>query len=366
MPTNAAATGFWSAQNSNNARQGRALIQALFGNNDGTPMNGTRSGVMFTTGYTVMSDLLVQVVSGLTLTVAPGTGLAHRTGQGPYMGWVLGSTQVTCDPAPASNPRNDIVLMRMYDSAQGDVSPDGNPCRLEIITGTPAPSPSDPITPNAIGVYTSFPTTGGGVGIPLARAQVSTGGVVTLTDLRRSAYLTGSVRLITSSDISTPVPARVGDLRYLISSNRLDVFQSDATWHGIRPLIVTSSAIPTVPSTLTFPYTVLTMSIPDPGWPYYLTFDGIMPAAFGSGGTFDIVPRDGANNGPNLIPPTRIPADSQRNGNATLPWAMTGTSAQLSGSRTVYITIDWLSGAGNGFALDGSPGNTISATITPA
>ncbi|WP_328448996.1 hypothetical protein [Amycolatopsis sp. NBC_00438] len=240
MPTNAAATGFWSAMPGgsrvNNARQGRALLQAVYQNNDATPMNGTRSGVLPTTwdvANTRFTDLLVTVTSGLTMGVAPGSAIAHRSGQGPYEGWLTAAASVTCDPAPASNPRNDIVVMRWYDSTQGDTSPDGNPCRIEIITGTPGAVPADPISVNSLGVYTSFPTSGGGVGIPLARAQVSTGGVITLTRLRRSVGVLGATRALLEGDSDTA--GSVGDHRYNPATDVLEVKDSAGNWQRIVP-----------------------------------------------------------------------------------------------------------------------------------
>ncbi|RSM60588.1 hypothetical protein DMH03_17725 [Amycolatopsis sp. WAC 01376] len=239
MPTNAAATGFWSAMpggsRANNARQGRALLQGVYQNNDATPMNGTRSGVVPTTwdaANTRFADLLVTVTSGLTMSVAPGSAVAHRSGQGPYEGWLLAAASVTCDPAPASNPRNDLVVMRWYDSTQGDTSPDGNPCRIEIITGTPGAVPVDPITANSLGVYTSFPTTGGGIGIPLARAQVSTGGVITLTRLRRSVGVIGATRALMEGDSDTA--GNVGDTRYNPATDTFEVRDSAGNWRKIR------------------------------------------------------------------------------------------------------------------------------------
>ncbi|QKV74532.1 hypothetical protein [Amycolatopsis sp. Hca4] len=240
MPTNAAATGFWSAMpggsRSNNARQGRALLQAVYQNNDATPMNGTRSGVVPTTWDAAnlrFSDLLVTVTSGLNMSVAPGTAAAHRSGQGPYEGWLTAAAAIACDPAPATNPRNDIVVMRWYDSTQGDISPDGNPCRIEVITGTPGAVPVDPITVNSLGVYTSFPTTGGGIGIPLARAQVSTGGVITLTRLRRSVGIIGATRALMEGDSDTA--GNVGDTRYNPATDVFEVRDSAGNWRKIRP-----------------------------------------------------------------------------------------------------------------------------------
>jgi hypothetical protein len=230
-PINAVATGAWTIQSTNNARQGRALMQSFFANNDASPMNGTRSGVILTTGLTIMSDLLVQVFSGLQLSVAPGSGMVYRSGQGPYLGWLTGSSVlVTCDTAPVSNPRNDIVVMRVYDAAVGDtVPPSGGPCQIEVITGTPAASPVDPVTPNSVGVITTGLGSGGGVAIPLARAQVSTAGVITLTDLRRSTAIPGTVRVLMPGDSDTN--GRVGDLRW--NGSGLDIKDQAGNWQSV-------------------------------------------------------------------------------------------------------------------------------------
>lgn len=231
-PVNAVATGAWTINNSNNARQGRALMQSFFANNDPSPMNGTRSGVILTTGLTVMSDLLVQVFSGLQMSVAPGSGMVYRSGQGPYLGWLVGSSVlVTCDTAPVSNPRNDIIVLRVYDAAVGDtVPPSGGPCQVEVITGTPAASPTDPVTPNSVGVITTGLGSGGGVAIPLARAQVSTAGVITLTDIRRSAAIPGTVRVLMPGDSDTA--GRVGDMRW--NGTGADIKDQTGAWQPIQ------------------------------------------------------------------------------------------------------------------------------------
>lgn len=243
MPTNAAATGFWTAQQKNSAAQGRLMLQALFGNNDTTPLNGTRSGVVSTTGLTAGADLRVTVTSGLTMAVAPGVGVAHRSAEGPYEGWLKAAGSVTCDAAPGSNPRNDIVVLRMYDVAKGDTLPSvgagsGQVATLEIITGTPNASPVDPISVNALGVYTSFPAqTGsgtGGIGIPLARAQVSTAGVITLTDLRRSTAPVGAVRFLLPGDNAATAPVRAGEMQFDPTANRLQVANTAGTWQNVQ------------------------------------------------------------------------------------------------------------------------------------
>lgn len=246
-PTNANATGVWTAQNKNNAKQGRQLMQALFANNDATPLNGTRSGVVPTTWDVVnqrFTDLLVTVTSGLNMSVAPGWAIAHRSGQGPYPGYLDAAAAIACDTAPASNPRNDLVIMRMYDAAiGGDSPPGGNPCRIELVTGTPNASPVDPMTVNALGVYTGFADGLGGIGIPLARAQVSTSGVITLTRLRRSAGGIGVSRALLEGDSDTG--GRPGDMRYTPSTDTLDVKRSDGTYSAFPKGVIARGFVTT-------------------------------------------------------------------------------------------------------------------------
>lgn len=225
----AAAMGFWTAQLKNNARQGRALLQGVYQNIDAVPLNGVRSGVLASTSAgTVFSDGVVTFVSGLQLAVAPFVGVAHRAGQGPYEGWLASSVNVSVDTAPGSNPRNDIVIMRMYDAALGDTVPGGGtiPCQIEIVTGTPAGSPVDPVTPNTLGVITSGMGAGGGVGIPLFRAQVAVGGAITLTDIRRGAAQLGSVRKVLPGDSDSL--GSVGDLR--MNGNVLELLTQALGW----------------------------------------------------------------------------------------------------------------------------------------
>jgi hypothetical protein len=228
---NVAALGVWTAQSKNNARQGRALLQALFQNIDATPLNGVRSGVISTVGSATINDGLVTFVSGQQLAVQPFSGIAHRSGQGPYLGWLAAVANPSVDTPPISNPRNDIVIARFYDAAQGDTVPGAgaNPMQIEIVTGTPAASPTDPVTPNTLGVITSGMGAGGGVGIPLARAQVAVGGAITITSLQRSAALIGSVRRLLPGD-SDVLGAR-GDLR--MNSNSLQIFNLNGDWATI-------------------------------------------------------------------------------------------------------------------------------------
>ncbi|SFO59592.1 hypothetical protein [Amycolatopsis rubida] len=217
---NADADGFWSAMpRQNSARQGRALVQSLYlGGSQSSPMSAVRSGVIPTTGDALMAyDLRVTVQSGRTLLVQPGSAVVGRTGQGGYLSWKLpAATTVTCDSPPATNPRNDIVVLRVYDTVLSDTVQGGGsiPARIEIVTGTPGATPVDPVTWDSLGLITSGLGAGGGTAIPLARAQVSTGGVVTLTDLRRSTGLIGGVRVLLPGDSLSDPSCMPGDIAW--------------------------------------------------------------------------------------------------------------------------------------------------------
>lgn len=239
MPTNAAATGFWTAQNRNNALQGRTLLQGLYlatntGGSNPVPLSSNRTGVLCTSDFGAnIFDLRVTVTSGLTMSVKPGTAVIDRPGVGPYEGWLRpGAVSVTCDPAPASNPRNDIVVMRVYDVAQGDTVPPSGPVQIEIVTGTPGAVPVDPV--NVVGAITAWPTGVGGVGIALARAQVSTAGVITLTDVRRSTGLLGAVRPMLPGDLSADGSNCQGDLRWNPVSKTVEVYNDSGGWQQVK------------------------------------------------------------------------------------------------------------------------------------
>jgi len=253
MPTNAAGTGFWTAQSRNNALQGRTLLQGLYlatnvGGANPVPLSANRTGVVCTSDYGAdIFDLRVTVTSGLTMSVKPGTAIVHRDGVGPYEGWLRpGAVSVTCDAAPVSNPRNDIVVLRIYDAAQGDTVPGTGPVQIEVITGTPGAVPVDPV--NVVGTISSWPVSGGGVGIALARARVSTSGVITLTDVRRSTGVLGAVRPLLPGDLLADGSNLGGDLRWTGSS--LDAWQAvGGFWQpmGMRAPSCTARITTTLP-----------------------------------------------------------------------------------------------------------------------
>lgn len=281
-PVHANATGFWTNQLANNARQGRAMLTGLLSSASGSGQTTPRSGVLAGAGWTP-SDLQVSVVSGLQMSVQPGAAIIARSGEGAYMGLLTPPAgTVQSDTPPGSNPRNDIVCMRIYDAVKGDTPPGGVVCRVEVITGTPAASPLDPVSWDVNGVITSFPTSGGGVGEVLARAQVSTGGVITLTDLRRSTTMIPAFRSILPGDSLGNSGWVKGEARFNDVTGGGDVWLPSGAWRGLRGLFYpriaangSGAAAPFTGSASTN-YTISSQVIPDPGFPYRIRAGGQM------------------------------------------------------------------------------------------
>ncbi|WP_409186730.1 hypothetical protein F9C11_21815 [Amycolatopsis sp. VS8301801F10] len=373
MTTNASATGAWTLQQRNNARQGRALLQSLFlGASQNAPLSANRSGVISTASDgTQAYDFRVTVSSGLTMTVQPGSAVVNRPGQGPYTAWrVPAAVSVTCDPAPATNPRNDLVVLRIYDAALGDVVPAEGPVAIQVITGSPGPTPADPVTADSTGAVTNWATApvpsqaaGGGVGIILARAQVSTGGTITLTDLRRSTGLIGGVRVLLPGDSLTDPGYMPGDLSWY---NGIRIWDG-TTWRGLTPKTYQTPKFASV-TVSTFPFALASVSIPDPGWPYQLDFDAQLAMTCGTGGGFDFVPRDGSASGANLAGPLSIQPADGRTGTVALPYTYAGGSDNvLTGARTVVMALNrWTGPAGNNAVINGNPGHRLTVTVKPA
>ncbi|MFB9924879.1 hypothetical protein ACFORO_25925 [Amycolatopsis halotolerans] len=372
---NADADGTWSAMPNgnrvNNARQGRALIQSLFlGGSTTSPLSAVRSGVISTASDgTQAYDLRVTVQSGRTLLVQPGSAIIGRSGQGGYLSWELPAARsVTCDTPPASNPRNDIVVFRNYDTLQGDTIPasGGIPARIEIITGTPGAVPVDPVTWDGLGLISSWPAaaSGGGTGIPLARARVATDGTVTLTDIRRSTAPIGGVRVLLPGDSLTDPSYMPGDLSWY---NGLRVWDG-TTWRGITPKQYQTATFATQSNVSAFPCVLGSVAIPDPGWPYRLKFDAMVAMSSGTSGGFDFVPRDGSASGANLAGPLSIaPTDGRAGGTNPVPYTYNAASdAVLTGGRTVYMVVNRWTGVGNNIGINGGPGNRLTVTVNPA
>jgi hypothetical protein len=105
-------------------------------------------------------------LAGSTITVATGLALVEDSGftstRGPYWAAVDTAATLTLNAADATNPRKDIVYLRVYDTDE-----DSSGLRQaipEYLAGTAAPSPSEPALPaGSIKLATiDVPQSGGG------------------------------------------------------------------------------------------------------------------------------------------------------------------------------------------------------------
>jgi hypothetical protein len=196
--------GAWSLQSTNTAKIGRYHDVAFLGTGTSALSNSARSGVLCSTSNNgTYVDLWVgQHGSGtnLSVDVFAGAGVINRAGQGPYLAISSSTVTVTLSTADPTNPRIDLIIMRVYDGVLSDGSTQAT---IEAVTGTPASSPVAPSLPTNTG--------GGTVAIPLAQVRVNANatGITqsNITDVRNSAGLRGGFRpMLPGDNVSSTSP----------------------------------------------------------------------------------------------------------------------------------------------------------------
>lgn len=115
---------------------------------------GLRAGVLPTATGTPESSLKVTEKSGTPdMSVDVDTGgvvvLGSEAGtQGVYISQAPSTTNLSISASDPTNPRKDLVIARVYDQDYASGSPSTNNITLEVVTGTPAASPSIPTVPD--------------------------------------------------------------------------------------------------------------------------------------------------------------------------------------------------------------------------
>lgn len=112
---------------------------------------GRRAGV-FRTSATPDNAMKVAEASTPNMSVDVETGSAAVRGseassQGYYLVESNTSTNVSIAAADPTNPRKDLVVVRIKDQEYASGSPSTNTATIEALTGTPAGSPADPTVP---------------------------------------------------------------------------------------------------------------------------------------------------------------------------------------------------------------------------
>lgn len=156
-----------------------------------------------------------------------------------------------------------------------------------------------------------------------------------------------------------------GQMVIRLDSGLTDVYNG-SSWHGLTSLRVASIPIPSTSPTSTSPYGLVSMNIPDPGWPYQIAFSGSVCMSVNNTIGCDIVPRDGSISGANLIPVNSVPASTSRDSAAGITYVISGTTGTLTGARTVWLTYNrWSIANGNGFSVVGTTISRIYAELRP-
>ena len=160
-------------------------------------------------------------LSGSTVTAAPG-GYAIATAAGTYISALTSTFTVgTLTPADATNPRTDLVVLRIDDPSNGGTTDRAG--AIEILTGTPAASPVRPSV------------TGTSVYALLAQIAVprSGGGSPVVTDLRTWTAGTGGVVPFRTTTEINSWAAPSGTLAYSLSDNKTYIRQG-ANWKNLQ------------------------------------------------------------------------------------------------------------------------------------
>lgn len=152
-------------------------------------------------GVAGVGDLAVTQNSTPNMSVNVAAGAAFIPGtesslQGSYHVWNDSTKNLAIAAADPTNGRIDRIVARVYDS---EYSGGDDEWALEVITGTPAGSPSAPATPdNALSLAT--------VSVPALASSVVTGDI---TDTRlRAAALGGEIVCTSTTRPSNPYPGQ--------------------------------------------------------------------------------------------------------------------------------------------------------------
>ncbi|MFE9258618.1 hypothetical protein [Streptomyces sp. NPDC006879] len=139
-------------------------------------------------GQHLMDALYVEGAGvGMTAKVSPGRAVIQGSAQaGAYPVVLTDYEQVTFDDGDASNPRIDLVVLRVRDDAADGLGETG--ATLEVVKGTPKATPEAPTTPLAALALARVTVQAG--------ASVGTGGIAWATDvydLRRPTVAAGGI-----------------------------------------------------------------------------------------------------------------------------------------------------------------------------
>lgn len=354
----------WTLDNQNTSLNGRHVIGTFF--QQATAQTASRvqwrDGVIPTIySNTNIRDMITGQNSplGMSVLVHPGTSIITRTGQGPYLCPNSAVRTVPLDAADVTNPRIDLIVHQVTDTAIGDGS---SQAVVRAITGTPAGSPTVPATPTGA--------------IPLARVAVAANATqvvsANITWVRKSGGILGAVRHLLEGDAFADAGTLPGELRVrsITSGDPFALEYWDGsgtpTWRGISPttfdtVIGPASSILGINLTNTI---VISQTIPDPGYPYRIYASGVCGYDSDNNAIGDTTLRLTNASGPilglkgydPLYTPYGTASGLNRDRQSNMP---TRSSGVVTGSQTVCLC---LVRAGGGSQL-GATANASSLTV---
>lgn len=235
--------------------------------------------------------VIQDVTASRTVRVLPGWYTCVRSGQGVYIGHNTTTTSIELDPANGTNPRIDVVWAIVYDKAPAAFPADpDHGAYLGYTTGTASGTPAVPAIPTGAVALAeiSRPVPASD---PIPQANI--------TDKRKSTSMQGAVRPLLPGDALADTGGYHGEHRVrtgafvhaTISSagvkSLVDYWDATAgIWRGTQRIkFPRPAATPVASLGGLSAHAVVQLTVPDPGWPYYLEVSGSMLIGITGGAT---------------------------------------------------------------------------------
>jgi hypothetical protein len=293
---NDAGGGVYTAGRNTSTELRQHLLGGLFGKSGNTPF-GYRGGVISTgiqSGGLPYDFKAVSTGGAGTqaVTVVVGRMVVPRSNQGVYLVGQSANINVNAPAADASNPRIDILAVMPYDKGAFGSDAVHGP-KYIWITGDPAGAPTIPAIPAAVLEC-----------VPLVRilrgVNDNTIADADITDIRKSASIHGTPRHLLPGDALADAGGYLGERRIrTIAATHVDAVYSNAgyvmledrwdalnnVWRGTQPLHLPRPTINTSASMgINTTFTLATISVPDPGFPYRIDVSGSILQLISGGG----------------------------------------------------------------------------------
>jgi hypothetical protein len=245
------------------------------------------------TGHTPLDGRVFQQGGGAgsqAVRLLQHRSILTRTGVGPYLFSQATEANVPMPAADGALPRIDLVCMMAYD--QGAVPSDAqHGPKYIVVTGDPNASPAIPALPAAVADAMIVAR----VSRPAADNTIADADI---TNVRKGVALHGVPRVLFEGDALADAGNYHGEQRLRLGGSFIaadyvnanytelvDRWDANAvTWRGTQSLVLPRPAIASTASmggSQTF--TLATVSLPDPGWPYRVDVYGSLLYAITGG-----------------------------------------------------------------------------------